>query len=57
MRKGTWLAGLMLSALTGTASAAVQMIEGTDFQTSDWAGAAVYEADGVAAFPDRKSGG
>ena len=47
MRKGTWLAGLMLSALTGTASAAVQMIEGTDFQTSGWAGAAVYEADGA----------
>jgi hypothetical protein len=47
MHRGTFLSALVLAALGGTASAAVTVIEGTEFQTSGWTGAAVYDEAGT----------
>lgn len=47
MTKRALLSALVLAAFGGTAQAAVQLIEGTEFQTAGWAGAAVYEDDGT----------
>ena len=47
MRKTFVTAAVALLAFAGAAKAAVQMIEGTEFETAGWAGGAVYEADGT----------